>query len=289
MGAVLTAGSIGCSVASGPAGPTPVAGLVSAESHERAAPPPEPVGPVSLWLSEARVPPGDLDLVAVLVSTSDQPALFGVAASLERWDGAAWVPHRQVSLCLDGWGCRGSLHPLGEPIATPAIGLSASPGHPGLAGRFATAGLDPGWYRLSQGAGEGLVARGVFEVSDGAPATEPLGPPAGPSLSIEPALVPASGGRVTLEPIIPMGPTGQSTADVVAATAGLSETAGVERLDGGMWHEVGRVDLGSAAPIGIPTFRAASLPALDPGAYRLVRTAPPGDFAGRFWVVGFPL
>src|SRR5438309_4403596 len=61
-------------------------------------------GPVWLWLSATEVPPG-AELVASLQNPSGVDTLFGVAATIDRWDGSAWQPHRSVAVCLDFWSC----------------------------------------------------------------------------------------------------------------------------------------------------------------------------------------
>ena len=48
--------------------------------------PPE-TSPVSLWLSASEVPPG-AEVVAILRNPTGAEAVFGVAATVDRWDGA---------------------------------------------------------------------------------------------------------------------------------------------------------------------------------------------------------
>lgn len=250
-------------------------------------PPPEEPSDYSLWLSAGQVPPGDVELVAVLVNHTGVEATFGVYAELDRWDGDSWEAYRHAGMCLDHWHCTARFQDLAGDLAVEDIGLGATVDQPGPVERFTVAGLDPGWYRLTQSAYEGPVAAGVFEVVEGATAPAPLWPLDVPAISVQPAVLPTDGGAVTLTPLIPVGEDGSQTAeDIAAAVEGLAETATVERWDGAGWAAVGTsLPLASDDPSGAATERAATVTPLEPGEYRLVRTGPGGDHIGRFWVI----
>lgn len=249
--------------------------------------PPPVSGPVSVWLSAARVPPGAIDLVAMLVDHEGVVATFGVDAIVDRWDGSEWVPYGELVMCMDHWYCTARIQPPGEIEAVPAIGLGARPGTPGPVERFTTAGLGAGWYRVSQTANEGVVARGIFEVAPGASPPTPLWSVDAPAISIAPALLPPEGGEVLLYPLVPPGSDGRlSRGDIQLAVEGLSETARIERSDGSAWVTVVSVELLRVPGDDLP--RTADLPPLDEGEYRLVRDGPAGPHVGHFWVDASP-
>jgi len=260
----------------GPTTPTDQAGDAAVSE-----PPPEPDAPISLWLSASRVPPGPVELVAVLVNHTGVDATFGVLALVERWDGQAWIPHRNVSMCLDFWFCTASLAPLDQPLAINDIGLGATVESPGSIERFTTDGLDVGWYRLSQEANEHIVATAVFEVANGAPSPAPLPPVDRPTISVQPALVSLGRGTVNLHSLVP----GTSTVGAYEdAMLGLSESATIERWEESSWVPVSIIELSPPPADTSPTDRTAELPSLPSGGYRIVRTGPGGDHVGAFWV-----
>lgn len=242
-----------------------------------------PESPFSLWLSADRVPPGPAEIVGLLVNQEGEDATFRVLATVDRWDGREWEPHGELVMCMDHWHCTARIEPLGSIDAVPALGLSAEPGRPGPVERFTTAGLDPGWYRISQEANEGVVAAGIIGVSEGAPVPAPLVSTDAPAISVAPALVSIEGGELYLYPLIPAPSGTQSRQDVLAATRGLSEVAWIERWDGSGWRSVGEVELEEAEE---DLARSAVLPALPQGAYRLLRDGPEGQHIGTFWVDG---
>ena len=254
------------------------AGPASAE------PPPPVSGPVSLWLSAERVPPGDAELVAMLVDHEGVEATFGPHVVVDHWDGREWVPHGELVMCMDHWHCTARILPPGEIGGVPGIGLGARPGTPGPVERFSTAGLDPGWYRVSQTANEGVVARGVFEVATDADAPVPLWRVDVPAISVAPALLPPVGGEVLLYPLVPPGSDGGlSRDDILRAVEGMSETARIERWDGSTWEAVTEVDL-LRVPDADSFSRKGVVPELEEGVYRLVRGGPERSHIGQFWI-----
>jgi hypothetical protein len=245
------------------------------------APPALAASPFSLWLSAERVPPGPVELVALLVNHDGSDATFGVLATVDRWDGRAWVPFGELVMCMDHWHCTARVQPPGEIDAVPAIGLSARPGSAGPVERFTTDGLDVGWYRISQEANEGIVAAAVVEIAEGAPAPAQVVSIDAPAISVTPALVSPDGAEIYLYPLIP-APTGaQSREDVLEAIRGLSEVARIERWNGSTWEAAGEIQLSEADD---DLARSAELPPLPEGEYRLVREGPEGQHVGHFWV-----
>lgn len=286
VGALAVAAVAGVTTAAvallGP-GPTPPAD----------APPPPAVdeGGVALWLSADRVPPGDVAVAAALVSRDGTTATFGVEADLERWDGDSWEPYRKTGLCLADWHCTARWYAPGAPEVQGFndIGLGVGPGAPGPLVRFTTDGLAPGWYRVVQESVDGVVAHGVLEVADGAPAPAPLWPEDSPAVTVQPPLVPASGGDVALVPLVPPDDGGNLSAEMLSgAMAGLDPDALVQRWADGAWADVGTVATEEPAAESVPGELAARLPALDPGAYRVLLRGNGKELEGSFWVVGDP-
>jgi hypothetical protein len=246
-------------------------------------PPALPASPFSLWLSAERVPPGPVELVALLVNNEGSDSTFGVFATVDRWDGNQWEPYGEVVMCMDHWQCTARIQLPGEIEGVPGIGLSAEPGRPGPVERFTTDGLDVGWYRISQEANEGVVAAAILEIAEGAPAPAPLVSIDAPAISVTPALVSPDGAEIYLYPLIP-APTGaQSREDVLEAIRGLSEVARIERWNGSTWEAAGEIQLSEADD---DLARSAELPPLPEGEYRLIREGPEGPHIGHFWVDG---
>jgi hypothetical protein len=246
------------------------------------APPPVAAAPVSLWLSAARVPTGPVELVALLVNDRTADVMFGVYAKVDRWNGDAWVPAGQLVMCMDHWHCTAQILPPVGSVAVPSIGLSPQPGVPGPVERFTTDGLQSGWYRISQVANEGITAAAVLEIADDAPAPAPLVPVDRSAISVSPALLSPTGGKVMLYPLISAGTGAQSRQDVEEAIRGLSETARIERWDGSSWTAVQNVDLEKTGNDDL--VRSTTLPPLPLGVYRLLREGPEMPHAGSFWV-----
>ena len=257
--------------------------VVAGEPADAAPPRVDATAPFSLWLSADRVPPGPVEVVAVLVNEGGGDATFGVGATVDRWEDGAWVAHRQVVMCMDHWHCTARMEGAGGELEMPALGLSAAVGRPGPVERFTTEGLDVGWYRISQEANEGVVAAGILEVAEGAPAPAPLVAVDEPAISVQPPLVAPDGSPVTLQPLIPPVAGSQRIEDVEAGVEGLSESAAVERWEAGSWVPVAEIGF---EPAPAPPFfsREAALPALPVGEYRLVRAGPDGAHVGHFWV-----
>jgi len=249
-------------------------------------PPPASASPVELWLSADRVPPGAVELVAILVDHEGVDAIFGVFAEVERWDGAEWGRYGQIVMCMDHWHCTARIERSGGSVGVPAIGLAPRKGQPGPVERFTTEGLDVGWYRIMQTANEGVVATGVFQIEPRALLPAPLVDIEAPAISISPALVPPRGGEVDLYPLIPAPDGSQSREDVQRAVSGLSETARIERWDGSTWEGVDTIDLLRVPGDGLS--RRAVLPPLEEGAYRLVREGPDGTHVGHLWIDATP-
>ncbi len=244
--------------------------------------PPAPAdGPFSLWLSAERVPEGPAELVAILVNHEGVDATFGVYAKVDRWNGTEWIPYGDLVMCMDHWHCTARVELPGGSGGVPDIGLSAQPGIPGPVERFTTDGLEPGWYRISQEANEGVTAVGILEVAADAPDPTPMVSVDAPAISVTPALLPTSGGEVGLYPLIPSPSGSQSREDIERAIRGLSDIAFIERWTRANWEPEDKVDVGVATD---DLARSTIIPTLSEGAYRIVREGDEIDHVGHFWV-----
>jgi hypothetical protein len=270
-------------------------------------PPPEPDGAeAAFWLSADRVPAG-ADLAVVMVSRGGSPLIGGVGVSVERWDGTAWRAYGFASLCTDFWQCRSTITSQDEGhadigIVVPAVGIGTSTAGVSSALSLSTEGLAPGWYRISQDlldesespapvdARRHVPATGQFEVAADAPEPAPLWDLDGAAISVTPPILPPAGGDLLLSPVVPPDPDGNQTLeDIQAAVDGLSLTARIERWEGGAWVAVGEATLAPDEVYTDGLTMSTALGALDPGAYRLVRSGPQGEHAGSFWVADLGL
>src|SRR5918994_5212802 len=166
------------------------------ESAAADAPPALTASTYSLWVSSGRIPPGPVELVAVLINHEGVEATFGVHAKVDRWDGSEWVPYGELVMCMDHWHCTAHIQSPGEVDAVPALGLTAQLGRPGPVERFTTDGLEPGWYRISQGSNERIVAATILEITEGVSAPAPLVAVDAPAISVTPAVVSADRAEV---------------------------------------------------------------------------------------------
>jgi hypothetical protein len=221
-------------------------------------------------------------LVAVIVDHNGPDAVFGVGASIDRWNGRSWVPHRVVQMGRDPWHCTGEPRKRSDDFAIPTVGLAVRVGVPGPPERFTTKGLGKGWYRISQEANGGAVAPAIFGIVEGADPIAPLDAAGEPAISVAPVLVAPAGATVQLSPLVPPINGVSTRADVERAIAGLSETAAIERWDGQDWKPVATISLQPSPQNSMG--RRAEIPALAAGDYRMVRVGPNGAHTGRFWV-----
>ena len=250
--------------------------------------PPGDSGAIRLWLSATRVPVTGASLAVGLVNRATTSPTFGVEGDLERWNGSAWVAHKRVVRCMFDWNCDGAVEDRPGRSGVPAVGLIVNPGSQAVIGRFRTQRLRTGWYRLGLRANRGETATATFEVRDDAAPPGPLPDIRATTESVIPALLSPTGGRVQTWPVLAPG-AGLTTIDTyVAATAGLGETATVQRWTGHRWQPVAKLSL--TIPLGGPAAdrqpaRFALIPPLEPGDYRLLRDSRAGTpQVGSFWI-----
>jgi hypothetical protein len=251
----------------------------SLQSRRVEPPPPIEPGPYSLWLNANRVSDREpADLVAVLVNHDGTREVFGIVATIDRWDGRSWRPHREMLMCLGHWHCIAESKRRGAIDSAPSVGLTATRESVGVAEWFTTKGLERGWYRISHTSNNGVLASAVFELAPDGASVAPIGPIDKPIISITPIVVAPHGSSVALTTLIPS--YSSSHVDFELAAAGLTETARIQRWDGREWQPVGDVPLRA----GRTWDRRADLPPLPEGAYRLARDGPNGEHTGLFWV-----
>lgn len=244
------------------------------------APPPDS-GPITLWLSERRIPVGGADLVAVLRNAGLDEAIFGVGAAIDRWTDGGWAPFGTAVMCLDFWNCLGTITAEGETPFVRLIGLPVAPGGIGRTEWLRVEGLEPGWYRLRQIANEGFEATGTFEVVDRKIDLVPVGDVSEVRLSVYPALLSPDGGAAT---IALLGGVGGDETPAGDSSDQLTPSAELQHWAGDDWETLATVPV-TPAPPGHPHAGVVEVPALSPGAYRVVRFLPDGKAVpGLFWV-----
>ncbi len=216
-----------------------------------------------IWFSSHEVPPGPQEIAAVIVG-STPPGVFGLEAAVDRWDGTQWTPYGRLNLCTWVMPCTNAVVPLDSHERAPDEGVS-----PGEAIRFTTAGLNQGYYRISQTNPAG-TASGVIRVVDGAVSPPPLPAVDRPTLAISPAVLAAPNDAFRITPVSAQG-------EVIS----LSDigTARLERWSDGTWESGTEVTIaksdGSAAHLSSPA-------ALDDGTYRITIETADGDWEGLF-------
>lgn len=248
------------------------------------APPPEASVGTDLWLSAERVPPGTEVVGVLVVQTGVGGEVFDQLASVERWVDGAWVDRAEPLLwCLPTDPCSAEVMEPGTAVDFQPVEIAPEPGVPGPAMRMSTAGLEPGWYRVTHTARSGAVASAVVEIAADAPSPAPLVPLDEPSLVVD-------------TPVIPRDPGAPLVLTRVDAEGGLAggEPADQARVD--VWREGAWVTVQDRVPLsdddmdgeGAPLVQGALVMGLDPGEYRVVLSGPGGEVWGRFWVVELP-
>ena len=289
------------------AGATALVGCAGDDpSPEAEAPASEAVPPAvdrtaaHLWLSAEQVPPEGGDLAVVLVDPGRSGDTWGVAADVDRWDGAGWERLDRARVCMDFWDCVGQ---IGGVDAVEDIGLTAAPVGPLTWLR--TGALDPGWYRLTQTSDEGTVAAGRFEVRAGAEAVPMADADSvregDARLVVEPTVLFASDALRAAEaeyPVLQVStsvPTDLSSERVIAVRASADAGAAprawqdgrirIERWDGERWIDASELQLGGMSPgIGADDPILFTFDDPPPGAYRIVVLTEAATLEGRFWV-----
>lgn len=241
-----------------------------------AGPPPVDASASGLWLSAERVAPG-ADVVGVLVDETGQH-VYDQLATVERWVDGAWQDgSRPLLWCLPGDGCSAEVLPPGTVLDYEPVEITPTSGEPGPAMRMSTAGLEPGWYRITHTSRGGVEASALLEVAADATAGAPLPPLGEASLDVRPVLVAAGDALLLTLSLL--------DADGDAADATPADAAAIQAWQDGAWAAVAEgVPLGGGdvAPSGIV------VPPLAPGEYRVVVAGPDGDAWGRFWVLPAP-
>jgi hypothetical protein len=145
-------------------------------------PPPEAAeAEAALVISPATVHAGDAVAVTIL-NRGPSDLVGGVGVEAQRWNGRAWQAAGWAGLCFGDAvaPCTSRIDPNSATWAVPAVGIPAPPRGSSTPLGLSTAGLTPGWYRLSMtvsvvsGARRpGVSAAGQFLVV-AAPAPSPV-------------------------------------------------------------------------------------------------------------------
>ncbi|MDQ3974449.1 MAG: hypothetical protein M3276_08990, partial [Actinomycetota bacterium] len=254
---------------------------------ESAASPPPVQGPLRMFLSHERFPTKGGVLAFAVVNHDGAEFAYGVGGSFDRWDGGEWQPHRRFVSSLTGWSRAGSVYDPGDPIGIPDIGLVAAAGQTGSLEWLQLPRLEPGWYRLTHNSSDSdRVAAGIIEVSaqPGTLAPDLTGPGEQPILGVQPFLLPAGQHEIRVVATAPS----INTADQAAAfDATLAPTVALQHWVDGGWETltVLPVDTSPQPPVRNTKEVAVTLPALDTGAYRLLRDSTAvAPLPGHLWV-----
>jgi hypothetical protein len=196
------------------------------------APPPEPAdAQAALVISPGTVHAGDAVAVTIL-NRGPSDLIGGVDVEAQRWDGRAWAAAGAAGLCF-GWDpCESRIDPNAGTLTVPSVGIPAPSGGSSAPLGLSTAGLTPGWYRLSMtvvfdssfdssaaGAQRSVTAFGQFEVI--APAATTATPtatdnPAPTTTAAEPPATPQDPSTVIADAIF--GQAGQAVVTKDGAT-----------------------------------------------------------------------
>ncbi len=247
------------------------------------APPPDTTVGTDLWLSADRVPPGAEVVGVLLVGTGPGGEVFDQLASVERWEDGAWVDRAEPLLwCLPTDPCSAEVMAPGTAVDFQPVDIAPEPGVPGPAMRMSTAGLEPGWYRITHAARSGAVASAVVEIAADAQSAAPLVPLDEPSLAVD-------------RPVIPADPTGPLVLTRVDPEGGSAAGEPADRARVDAWRDGAWVTVedpvalsGDMDGAGAPVVQGVITLPLDRGEYRVVLSGPDGDVWGRFWVVESP-
>lgn len=131
-------------------------------------------GPVQgrIWMSHTSVSAGGQGILFAVVSP-DERINYGVAGSLERWDGQGWVEQFVFATQPPTGGWPGRVEFPSEEFMVEAIGYAAGPEHPiGVVEALNLPRLEPGTWRLVKSTAPD-PASAVFDVIDGA-AVDPV-------------------------------------------------------------------------------------------------------------------
>ena len=220
-------------------------------------PPPEPAGTTAaLVVSPATVRSGDPVTVTIL-NRGQSDLVGGVGVEAQRWDGRAWTSAGWAGLCFGDAvaACQSRIDPSTADEAVPAIGIPAPPRGSSAALGLSTAGLAPGWYRLSMTvsdvsgtAARPLSAAGQFEVV--APPV-PSATPASPVATPRPTVTPPDAASAIDEAVF--GEAGQALVTTRGTTLLTTDAGGhwreltvPGRRVGGHWLDVHGVTIAAA-------------------------------------------
>jgi hypothetical protein len=259
---------------------------VSSSGSAVAAPWQPSPGEPSIWLSAITIPSEGANLASAVINPTDADVRFGVSGIFDRWTGTAWTSSGIWTTSLDFWGGFGSISPPQTNVAIRAIGLTAPPHRAGPIEYFAVPPLSPGWYRVGHDkVHDGAPVYGVFRIATDAQPPVPIDNPSGALLMARPSFVEPAGGEVGIVGFPALTGT-QTSEGVHRFNQGLSSTCALQRWDGSEWVAVTTLVVRPATPpLDNEDQVAVAIPALESGAYRIVRHSDDaGDLARVIWV-----
>ncbi|MDP9829142.1 hypothetical protein [Kineosporia succinea] len=255
----------------------PVPESTGGSAMSEPAPPPGDTRGAHLIVSPASVPLG-ADVALILANPGRTETSFGPSGTLERWQGGSWRPFRQVTTSLGANQPAGGLHDLDEEIMVPAIALVAGARSFGEPVWTSVQGVDAGWYRFGLGGAHGIVRVGA---PDSSTITRPSGEVVLGGTTVVEAGTP---GELSLSP--QLREPGSGVQPPIEEVVGrYTSGARVERLEDGRWETLPSDTIGTAdAVVDSPTTFGVSVPALEPGVYRVGRdTSGAGTAEALFW------
>jgi hypothetical protein len=234
--------------------------------------PPPDEGDITLWLSDTVLPSTGADVMAVLRNTGTEPAVFGVATGLDRWNGTSWQEQLVFGTCVGGWHCFGETVPA---QGWEAIGLGAPSAGLGGAEWIRVTPLEPGWYRFRKVANEGVTATGTFRVVDEAVRTVDFSDRTRAIIDVSPVATTGTG-TVTLSTSAEPRQGVLTAADIEAFEATLGSQLLLDRWDGETWVRVQELVTPDPEPgsLGAVTI-VVTIP--SDGVYRVTRAQADGS------------
>ncbi|MCE0537547.1 hypothetical protein LWF15_18830 [Kineosporia rhizophila] len=232
-----------------------------------------------LIVSPGAVPAEGGEVAVILANPTTERVDFGVMGRLQRWDGATWHDHRQLTTGLSLDSPPGGLHSLQEELMVPAIALGAPAGSFGSPVWTRIGDVSPGWYRIQLGNSYGLIEVG------GTPEHQVLRSSTAFGFEGDHVVEAAEPATLNLM-VVPRGRL-EGVFDPQEQVGDLTGEARIERMDEGRWVVVPSDTLRTRddEPQNGPNF-VVELPALEKGLYRVSREA---TVAGRveslFWAL----
>jgi hypothetical protein len=230
-----------------------------------------------LIVSPASVPAAGGDVALILANPGAEQVSFSVTGLLDRWDGSAWVNHRQVTAGLRAEAPAGKLVSLDEDLVVPLIYIGVEPGTFSRPHWTHVEGIEPGWYRFTFGTAAGLLQVGPRGAAPTRPTT---------AFAFDSEGVVRAGAEGTLNLSVMPRKRLRGAFDEEELVGHYLGKPRVERLDGERWKPLAEGAVVSTEDSdGIAGPFTVRLPALEAGVYRISRdTSIAGPIESLFWV-----